>query len=69
MNEIQQKYNRKKLELAITKAKTNKEDYELRILERELDIERIKNEVVKQEEQILKCELDLKEFNNPPKEK
>lgn len=65
MENIQEIYNKKKLQLAITKAKTNKEDYELKVLERKLDIERIEKEIEKQEEQIKKCQEELAEFNKP----
>lgn len=62
---IRETYNRKKLELAITKARTNKEDYELKILEKRMEIERIENEIKGQDENILKCQAALAEFDNP----
>jgi len=55
-------YEIKKLELSIKRAEMNKDDYALKIMEKEADIERLQEEMRRQDEVVAKCKAELEDL-------
>jgi hypothetical protein len=58
-------YEKKKLEISVDRAKLNKKDYELKIMEKQMEISRLQEEVVRQDEVVAKCIEELANLANP----
>jgi hypothetical protein len=55
-------YEIKKLEVSIKRAEMNKDDYALKIMEKEADIERLQEEMGRQDDVVAKCKQELEDL-------